>query len=222
MKKDNYKLFQKIRYFLILNIVKVFAPNLYKTLLKLNSKQIISIRYLKIFTKTLRPAILFIKNKYKNKELIGVELGVQLGLNAKYILKELNMFKLYLIDIWNKYDDNDNLIKDKLQFEYFKRVKKLFKRNKKVIIIRDLSKYAIHYFKDNSLDFVYIDANHKYKYVYQDIELWYNKIKPNGILCGHDILGCKDVLLAVKDYCYKYNKEYIINPPDWIIIKNNE
>jgi len=39
----------------------------------------------------------------------------------------------------------------------------------------------------NNLDFVYIDGNHNYEYVKQDMECWYPKIKPGGVICGHDL-----------------------------------
>lgn len=38
----------------------------------------------------------------------------------------------------------------------------------------------------NNLDLVFIDADHSYESVKQDIELWAPKLKPKGILCGHD------------------------------------
>ena len=41
-------------------------------------------------------------------------------------------------------------------------------------------------FADNSLDFVYIDANHQDPYVTQDITAWQGKVRPGGILAGHD------------------------------------
>jgi predicted O-methyltransferase YrrM len=37
-----------------------------------------------------------------------------------------------------------------------------------------------------SLDFVYIDANHKYEPVRQDILLWRARIRPGGFIGGHD------------------------------------
>jgi hypothetical protein len=43
-------------------------------------------------------------------------------------------------------------------------------------------------FEDNSLDFVYIDANHTYEGVKEDIKYWYPKVKPGGLLLGHDYL----------------------------------
>ena len=44
-------------------------------------------------------------------------------------------------------------------------------------MIRANSEIASDIFTDESLDFVYIDANHAYEYVVQDINLWYTKVK---------------------------------------------
>jgi predicted O-methyltransferase YrrM len=41
-------------------------------------------------------------------------------------------------------------------------------------------------FEDSSLDFVFIDACHTYEKVKMDIQAWLQKIKPGGILAGHD------------------------------------
>lgn len=39
---------------------------------------------------------------------------------------------------------------------------------------------------DQSLDWVYIDADHHYEPVCQDIDAWLPKIKPGGVISGHD------------------------------------
>ena len=41
-------------------------------------------------------------------------------------------------------------------------------------------------FKDNSYDFIYIDADHKYESVIKDVELYLPKLKKGGIIGGHD------------------------------------
>ena len=40
--------------------------------------------------------------------------------------------------------------------------------------------------EDNSLDFVYIDANHDFLNVTVDIHYWLKKVRPGGIISGHD------------------------------------
>ena len=41
-------------------------------------------------------------------------------------------------------------------------------------------------FADATLDFVFIDADHSYEAAKADIAAWRSKVKPGGILCGHD------------------------------------
>lgn len=40
----------------------------------------------------------------------------------------------------------------------------------------------------HSLDFVYLDARHDYESVVEDLEAWFDKVRPGGILAGHDYL----------------------------------
>lgn len=48
------------------------------------------------------------------------------------------------------------------------------------------SETAASIFRDDILDFVFIDADHLYESIKQDIELWLPKVKKGGILAGHD------------------------------------
>jgi hypothetical protein len=47
---------------------------------------------------------------------------------------------------------------------------------------------AAEMFRDESLDFVYIDGNHQFKYVAEDLATWSSKLKKGGILAGHDYI----------------------------------
>lgn len=59
------------------------------------------------------------------------------------------------------------------------------------------SEQAAPYFRDASLDFVYLDASHDYANVAQDLRVWYPKVKPGGVLAGHDFInGNWDQMIA--------------------------
>jgi predicted O-methyltransferase YrrM len=61
----------------------------------------------------------------------------------------------------------------------------------------------VHSFADGSLDMVYIDACHRYDDVLSDLERWWPKVKPGGILAGHDVffLPHPDVTAALVHFC---------------------
>lgn len=207
---------QKVRYWIALKIIEKLTPNLYYKLRLLRLTGNIYSPYIE--SNTPRPSILFMKKYFNNKSIDGTEIGVFVGKNAKSILKELNINRLYLIDIWDDYIGNPKGYSN-IGSREFQIVCNKFKHNSKVEIIRDFSENAVKQFKDNSLDFVYIDANHTYKYVYQDISLWYNKIKEKGVISGHDVYNDIDVLHAVKDFCINKGITFKVKLPDWYFIK---
>ena len=45
---------------------------------------------------------------------------------------------------------------------------------------------AAQHVKDGSMDFVFIDGDHSYENCIEDIRDWTPKVKPNGLICGHD------------------------------------
>lgn len=47
---------------------------------------------------------------------------------------------------------------------------------------------AAETYADNSIDVVYLDAGHSYAEVLADLHAWYPKVKPNGIIAGHDFV----------------------------------
>lgn len=210
---------KKIRYKLASLIIKHLTPAFYK---KIDISTFANRKYV-IFTtdnipSALRPSFRFMKKRFDGISIKGAELGVERGRNAKSILKELNIEKLYLIDAWNNYIgiDNEWLNID----ENYKYVLRKFRNDKRVSIIKDYSEHAVNYIEKDSLDFVYIDANHSYKYVYKDIELSFTRVKKGGIIAGHDIFDKHgDVLNAVKDYCFKNKIYFYVEPPDWYFVK---
>jgi len=126
----------------------------------------------------------------KFKELgftVGAEIGVDRGLYAEEICKANPSVRLFCIDPWKIYKENtDYFDQHILNVNCLNTGKRLAPYNCE--IIRKSSMSAIKEFEDNSLDFVYIDANHNFKYVLEDIQEWSKKVKTGGIISGHDYI----------------------------------
>jgi len=135
---------------------------------------------------------------------IGAEIGVLEGKHAELIIKYLpELKKLYLIDSWKEYPDS--VYPDPAranQEEMDKRMERViqkFKDDKRVVIIHNESVNAALEVKE-LLDFIYIDANHRYEFIASDILAWYHKVKSGGLICGHDY-NKPDVQRAVTEFC---------------------
>jgi len=77
---------------------------------------------------------------------------------------------------------------------------------------------AIKYFKDNSIDMVFVDSDHAYESVVSDIKNWWPKIIKNGILSGHDYNNL-DVKRAVNEFALKNNLKVSMGGNCWKINK---
>jgi hypothetical protein len=58
---------------------------------------------------------------------------------------------------------------------------------------------ASQYFDDKSVDCLFIDAGHSREAVMKDIDCWLPKMKPNGIMAGHDYKAWEGVNQAVTE-----------------------
>ena len=67
-----------------------------------------------------------------------------------------------------------------------------------IVKVKLPSVQAAGQYADHSLDFVYIDADHAYASVVEDINAWKNKVKQGGFIAGHDSY-MPEVLQAVRD-----------------------
>ena len=65
------------------------------------------------------------------------------------------------------------------------------------------SNYAHHFYDDNSLKMVYLDGDHRYDQIFNDMKSFWPKVKSGGYLCGDDIIF-DGVKTALSDFKLKY------------------
>ncbi|MFC1613109.1 glycosyltransferase [Patescibacteria group bacterium] len=117
------------------------------------------------------------------------EIGVARGHHSMHLLEALPDLHLYSIDPWGHFIKEHKCMFQKEQnkmdalYNYVSSMLKPFKD--KSTIIRSTSKRAIKEIKD-PLDMIFIDADHSYESIKEDLGLWWDKVKTGGIISGHD------------------------------------
>ena len=163
----------------------------------------------------------------KNNFKTYIEVGVARGKSSEPVLKSITDpdFKYYGVDPYISYDEysNDtNSIPEKIKENYELAMENTFS-DPRTTLIRKFSKEASEEFEDGSIDMIFIDANHTYPFVKEDIQLWYPKVKSGGIFSGHDYsprLFRGAVKKAVDEFCLEYG--YKVNTRDdvmWFVQK---
>jgi len=150
---------------------------------------------------------------------VGAEIGVERGIFSKSILEQNPGMKLYCVDAWKVYKGyRDHVNQDKIT-RYYEETKKRLKPFD-VEIIRDWSMEAVKKIPDESLDFVYIDGNHDFQHVTNDIVEWSKKVRKGGIIAGHDYVKRRSsVECQVKGVVDAMTYMYRINP--WFVLTGN-
>jgi hypothetical protein len=109
------------------------------------------------------------------ENLVGAEIRVLRGQNAKEILDNLSIEKLYLIDNWKHKKGGYHIAE-----------KHLRGHEDKIVWLLGQSEKVVKNIKDKELDFVYVDGDHTEIQVALDLKMYYPKVKDGGLLCGHD------------------------------------
>lgn len=135
-----------------------------------------------------------------NNFKVMAEVGVRDGRTTFYLLDNIPDLTIYAIDM-------------SIKGFYNNEVKEKYKD--RLIPIEATSEQAADTFANNSLDLVFIDANHSYPYVKTDIVKYIPKLKKTGLLTGHDI-DYPGVNKAVNELI----KEYDVGP-NHVWIKRN-
>jgi len=140
-----------------------------------------------------------------------VEVGSWLGRSAIYLGVEIvnsgKDIKLDCVDMWAIPDDSvliqeQAVIQGTLYKDFLRNIEPLRKIIKS---IRCDSAEGADMYDDESLDFVYLDADHNYDPFKRELHAWYPKVKKGGVFAGHDadffpIIENLDIFFPNKDF----------------------
>jgi hypothetical protein len=151
---------------------------------------------------------------------VGAEIGVLKGDFSEKICKGVPRVKLYCVDPWKRVGGFDDYKDESLKLAYKLTKEKL--KDYDCEIIKKTSMAAVKDFDDGALDFVYLDGDHEYRSVVNDISEWIKKVRVGGIIAGHDYKRYADarvrnhVVPAVGGYASAYQ----IRP--WFVLGRKE
>jgi len=156
-----------------------------------------------------------------------VEIGAWLGCSTSFMAVEIinsgrKDIKFDVIDTWEGSPGGDDeqiyidIVKDIKMPAYDKFMKNMESVKHVINPIVGKSHDVVKNYKDESLDFVFIDGAHDYESVKQDITDWYPKLKKYGIIAGHDYWQ-DQVQKAVEEYF----KDEVVHPQinSWKVYK---
>jgi len=148
----------------------------------------------------------------------GVEIGVQQGLYTEVLCK--SGLKIFAVDPWETYKNYRTYVAQIRLDRYYNEAKIRLEKYD-CDIIKNFSMVALEGFEDESLDFVYIDGNHDFQNVTNDIHEWGKKIKNGGIISGDDYVNRRQPTRThVISVLHGYTKSYRIHP--WFILGTKE
>jgi hypothetical protein len=185
---------------------------------------------------------------------MAVEIGVWQGAYMVNMMANTNMFIMgidpyqselsycdpeTITDIFEKDSAGDNLV----SFTRYAHAQKTIVDTARELqqplnaqIFRAYGRDMLPYIGDGIVDFVYIDGDHSYEAVKEDIAGWWPKVKVGGILAGHDYDPRNaGTIQAVDEFTVHLTREKKFNPefritgtepewgdgdaPSWVFIK---
>lgn len=154
-----------------------------------------------------------------------VELGSWMGRSAAYCVVELinknKLGKFYCVDTWNGGIEHRGWKElATLEEKFYDNIKPI---QQHITTIKSESWAASEQFKNQSIDFCYVDAGHTYECVIQDLQAWWPKIKSGCYFAGDDYTkGWPEVCRAVEDFFKDMNMRVYKSGRCWIVKKPQE
>ena len=128
----------------------------------------------------------------KFNNAVFVEIGTWKGKSAMYMAEQIKgskkNIKFYTIDIYMYTEEHNRRgVRFAENTSFFDEVAKNLEPLKDyVTMLQGRSQDLYTQFEDNSIDFIFMDGNHDYEDVKEDIRKWFPKVKKGGYIGGHD------------------------------------
>ena len=148
----------------------------------------------------------------------GAEIGVAEGIYSKVLCTHISGIELYCVDLWDTYYRFGRKLKDRAMQDEALELSHEKLDQYRVTFMHKPSMKALDDIEDASLDFVYIDADHSFDFVMQDLIEWSKKVRPGGIVSGHDYYRFRGA--GVVDAVDAYTRAHQIN--EWFLDDQRE
>jgi hypothetical protein len=161
---------------------------------------------------------------------LGVEIGCACGGHARMLLSNKRLQRLFMVDPWidqpkNVYKENTT---DRPYDAWYRECVDLTHQDPRACLMRTYSAVAVTAFEDDIFDFIYIDGNHDYEPVKEDLALWWPKLRKGGIFSGHDFYNatvdghCCHVEKAVTEWSEQTGQPLFIGKcTSWFTFKSH-
>jgi hypothetical protein len=141
--------------------------------------------------------------RFLPRNSVGAEIGVFRGEFSATIIRAIEPRELHLVDPWDiayganypnwgDYTEHGALTTARAFAETVSRTTSDHKT--KVIVVKDFSAAWLAKMPDGYFDWVYLDSTHTYDDTKQELALSARKVKPEGVICGHDFEIRRDEL----------------------------
>lgn len=151
-------------------------------------------------------------SKFIPENSVTCEVGVAEGFYSQIVLDSLQPSKIYLIDLYQHSSPHNEYLPE----NHFSYITNKFKNNSRVFIKKGLSWDMLNTLESDSLDYLYIDGDHSYKSVQNDIQAAYRVVKSGGVIQFNDYTTFSPVenmrygvLNAVNEFIQKYSPEVL-------------
>lgn len=147
-----------------------------------------------------------------------VEIGSYCGASTTIISNQFKNSIINCVDPWSPYTEDCSIIDLEKQKKELIEAESLFdivtNKNSNILKNKISSLEYAKIIKDNSIDFIYIDGNHQYSSVKEDILAWLPKIKKSGAIAGHDYTW--DSVKKVTQEIFQKNPDNVYEDSSWI------